>query len=193
MSQKIKLVLGISGLILLICAATIAYNTLGKMANRNSENMLARAAGDASDSGENKLKAPDFNITDWDGNNIKFSDITARNKPIVLNFWASWCPPCKIEMPDFDRVYKELGGEIEFVMLDLTDGQRETVETGKRYIQDEGFSFPVFFDTGQEGAYLYGIRSIPTTVFIDKDGYVITGVMGAIDEGTLRAGIDYIR
>jgi len=78
-------------------------------------------------------------------------------------------------------------------MIDLVDGFQETVEKGAQYIRDNGYSFPVYFDTRQEGAYTYGIRAIPTTLFIDKDGYIITGAQGAINESTLRRGIEFIR
>ena len=92
-------------------------------------------------------------------------------------------------MPEFDKVYKELGSEVQFMMVNLADGQRETVHKGKQYINEQQFSFPVFFDTSQEGSYTYGIRAIPTTLFIDQDGYLVTGAQGAIDEATLRRGI----
>jgi peroxiredoxin len=77
--------------------------------------------------------------------------------------------------------------------VDLVDGQRETKETGAQYIEEQGFSFPVYFDVEQEAASAYGILSIPTTLFIDKDGYIVTGVQGAIDAKTLRKGIDLIK
>ena len=62
------------------------------------------------------------------------------DKPVVLNFWASWCPPCKEEMPDFNEVYGEVGEEIAFMMVDLVDG-RETIETGTQYITEKGLLF----------------------------------------------------
>ena len=142
---------------------------------------------------EDKQAAPDFAMSDWDGNDIKLSDIIANGKPIVLNFWASWCPPCKSEMPEFEKVFLELGDDVQFIMLDLTDGQRETVKDGVKYIEEQGFSFPVFFDTNQEGANTYGIRSIPTSLFIDKDGYLVAGAEGAINEEILRKAIDMIK
>ncbi len=139
---------------------------------------------------QERIKAPDFTVVDADGKDVKLSDM--KGKPVVLNFWASWCPPCKAEMPEFDKVFGELGGDIVFMMVDMTDGERETAETGAEYVREQGFSFPVYFDTSQEAAYAYGVRSIPTTVFIDGEGYVVTGAEGQIDEGTLRTGIGMI-
>ena len=140
---------------------------------------------------EPSIKAPDFTVYDSEGNAVKLSDMLG--KPVVLNFWASWCPPCKAEMPHFDEVNAELGGEIQFMMVDLVDGVRETVEVGLAYIEEQGYSFPVFFDSDGEGGSTYGIRSIPTTFFIDKEGNIVTGMQGAIDEITLREGIELIR
>lgn len=144
-----------------------------------------------SESEENKTKAPDFTMYDSDGNPLNLSDL--EGKPIVLNFWASWCPPCKSEMPYFDTVYLEMGDEIQFLMVDLVDGNRETIEKGMDFTDGEGFSFPVYFDTTNEAANVYGVRSIPTTYFIDKEGYIVTGAQGAIDEDTLRKGITFIQ
>jgi hypothetical protein len=96
-------------------------------------------------------------------------------------------------MPDFNKVYLELGNEVQFMMVDLVDGQRETVAIGTKYIKDNNFSFPVFFDVNREASYTYGIRSIPTTLFINKEGYIVTAAQGAIDEHTLRRGIALIR
>jgi thiol-disulfide isomerase/thioredoxin len=189
MSQKLKLGLGLAGFILLIVIATVAYNRFSSIVRPGEDIALAEEQGDISDS--KKIKAPDFTMTDRSGNNFLLSDI-GGGKPIVLNFWASWCPPCKVEMPEFNKIYKETGDEVQFIMLDLTDGQRETVQKGIQYVEEQGFSFPVYFDTVQEGAYFYGIRAIPTTLFIDRDGYVVTGAQGAINEQTLRRGIELI-
>jgi thiol-disulfide isomerase/thioredoxin len=190
MEKRIKLAIGISGFILLIAGAAFAYNFLSGRVKQNDRIALATEQGSVSD--PTRQKAPDFTALDQNGSAVKLSDIIAEGMPIVLNFWASWCPPCKVEMPYFNKVYLELGAEIKFMMVDLTDGQRETVQTGTKYVKDNNFSFPVYFDTKQEAAYNYGIRAIPTTLFIDKEGYIITGVQGAIDEAALRKGIGFI-
>jgi Thiol-disulfide isomerase and thioredoxins len=193
MTQKMKLILGIALLAVIIAGATVVYKTLGNQISPKNDIGLAESDGSISESDSQKQEAPDFTMTDSSGNSVSLSEIIAKGKPIVLNFWASWCPPCKDEMPEFDIVYKELGDEIQFMMVDVTDGQRETVEMGTNYVKEQGFSFPVYFDTAQDGAYTYGINSIPTTLFIDNDGYIITGVQGRIDEKTLRKAIDMIR
>ena len=192
MKQKLKIVIGVSAFALLLCAAAIAYNAIGRQVKPDNEMLLAND-GDTENSAANKQKAPDFGMVDRNGNNVTLSGIIAGGKPVIVNFWASWCPPCKVEMPDFNKVYLEIGDEINFVMVDLTDGRQETVQLGMKYVDDNNFSFPVYFDTRQEGAYAYGIRAIPTTLFIDREGYVAAGIQGAIDEETLRKGIELIQ
>jgi len=183
MTKNHKTILSIAGFILLIVTAVFSYNALS--------GQLAPVPSDSSGEYADKEKASDFTMLDQDGNSFKLSEM--EGKPIVLNFWASWCPPCKIEMPDFENVYQELGDEIQFMMINMTDGQRETVNNANKFISAEGYTFPVYFDTMHEGMSAYGIRSIPTTFFIDKDGYIATSYIGLIDELTLRQGIDMIK
>lgn len=137
-----------------------------------------------------KVEAPDFTVENADGEEVKFSDYVG--KPIVLNFWASWCSPCKSEMPEFNEAWEELDGEVQFLMVNMTDGARETVDTAKEYVEGQGFSFPVFFDTGSEAAMAYSAYSLPTTYFIDAEGYVVARAVGAIDGDTLQKGLDLI-
>ena len=186
MKQKLKLIIGITGFILLIGIAVVAYNMLSEQVRPDAVMVTQARTG-------RERRAMDFGMTDWDGNNIRLSNFIARGTPIVINFWASWCPPCVIEMPDFDRVYEDLEGEVQFIMLNLTDGMRETVEIGKRFIEEHNFSFPVLFDTRQEGARAYGIRSIPTSLFINRDGFIVDEVIGMIDEQNLRRRIALIQ
>ena len=95
-------------------------------------------------------------------------------------------------MPDFEAVYKERGDEIHFVMVNLTDGDRETVDTGSAYIEDQGYTFPVYFDSDLSAANNYQVYSVPTTYFLDADGFAVARASGAIDAETLEYGISMI-
>lgn len=134
--------------------------------------------------------APDFTVYDAAGEKHKLSDF--KGKPVVLNFWASWCTYCREEMPLFEEAYKSFGSTVQFMMIDAVDGQRETLETGKAYVQKNGLSFPVFYDTSLEAVSGYGIQAYPDTFFIDKDGNLAASVVGRIDPATLKQNIELI-
>ena len=134
--------------------------------------------------------APDFSMFDIDGNEIKLSDF--RGKPVILNFWASWCGPCKMEMPDLEKAYQEYGDRIQFMLVDLTDGSQETVEKASAFIKEQGYTFPVFYDTAMEGAYTYGVSGIPVTYFINAEGVFVAYYQGAMTADILQQGMDML-
>jgi len=182
MNKKARTLIGLILFVVFLAGAYLAYEKLSE----------ARKPQNGTDvSTKETIPAPDFTVYDAEGKAVRLSDF--KGKPVVLNFWASWCPPCKSEMPHFNTVYADVKNDIVFLMVDLVDGQRETQAKGQQYVQEQGFSFPVYFDTKQSAADTYGIASIPTTIFIDAAGNAVTGYQGAIDEQTLRAAIDLIR
>ena len=134
--------------------------------------------------------APDFTVVDAEGNEVQLSQL--RGKPVVLNFWASWCPPCKAEMPDFEIMYQKYGKDVQFMMVDLTDGQSETLEKAKQHIADNGYTFPVYFDTMLDAANTYGIQSIPQSFFISAEGTLVTYAMGMISGEQLETCIQML-
>ena len=139
---------------------------------------------------QNPNQALDFTVQDWEGNMVKLSDFFG--KPIVLNFWASWCPPCKAELPDFDDACKKYDGEVVFLMVNMTDNQMETVEVAKDFIKTYGYDFPVYFDVSYEAAMVYGVRSIPQTYFINAEGEAVATATGMISAAQLEQGIGMI-
>ena len=172
-------------LVVLIGGASILYGKL-------SGEMLPpdQMAASTEDAEPEKVAAPDFTVYDGTGTEGRLSDYVG--KPIVLNFWASWCGPCQSEMPEFDAAYEELGEDIHFLMVNMTDGSRETVETATAFIEEAGYSFPVLYDTESDAAISYQAYSLPTTYFIDAEGYMIARATGALDADTLQQGIDMI-
>ena len=181
MSNKNRTILGGIMLIVFLVGAYLIYGVFG------GQDEFIPEGND----NQTKTMSLDFTVQDLDGNSIKLSDF--YGKPIVLNFWASWCPPCKSEMPEFDQAYKELNGEVQFLMINQTDGDRETIETGSEYVKSEGFTFPVYYDTNLEAAYVYNVTAIPTTFFIDKEGYIISQVKGAMTKEILMDNIGKIK
>lgn len=138
----------------------------------------------------NVNKAPDFTVYTIAGDEVHLSDFVG--KPVILNFWASWCGPCKSEMPLFQEMYDTYGEEIAFVVVNLTDGYSETVETAQAYIDEAGYTFPVYFDTDQDAAYTYYVMSIPTTYFIDAEGNMIAYGQGALSEESFKQGLSML-
>ena len=194
-SKKTVLILVLAFAVLMV-GASVLYNNLGAdlAPSQLATQPPATEAPDATEvPGQTqpaRQKAPDFTVYDVDDNEVKLSDYFG--KPIVLNFWASWCGPCKSEMPDFNEKYQELGEDIQFLMINMTDGDRETVEIASEFVAGLGYSFPVFYDTAQHAAMVYGVYSLPTTLFIDAEGYMVAYAAGAIDGDTLLRGIDMI-
>ncbi|MBO4950510.1 MAG: TlpA family protein disulfide reductase [Clostridia bacterium] len=123
---------------------------------------------------------PDVEFYDADGNAVMLSDFF--DKPLVLNFWATWCGPCKSEMPGFDRLYDKYKDKVNFVMLNVSDSE----ETVADFIKENGFGFPVYFDKTQIASYTFGASSIPLTFVMYKGGEIYGYQMGVLPEEALE-------
>jgi len=118
--------------------------------------------------------APDFQLQNLAGQSITLSDF--RGKPVVLNFWATWCGPCAFEMPYIQEIYDERSSE-GLVVLAINWG--ESASQVEQFMQNHNLSIPVLLDTKKVVAQKYNIRAFPTTFFIDKDGIIQDKVIGA--------------
>lgn len=140
---------------------------------------------------ESDIKAVDFTVYDENGNEVTL--LEHLGKPIVLNFWATWCGPCKSELPAFDALYQQFGDEITFMMVNLTDGQQETLQGVQDFLQKNGYTFPVYYDTTLQASTIYGAYSIPLTLFISSDGYLEAYQLGAMSEELLRSVLETLK
>lgn len=114
---------------------------------------------------DDRFASYNFNIESLEGELVSFQ--TFEGKPVFINFWATWCPPCIAEMPDIHGLYEETSKDVQFVMLSLDQDE----EKAKRFIEERGFKFPVYFlRSGLPSSY--ETHAIPTTYLLDKDGKI---------------------
>lgn len=149
-----------------------------------SEN-TAQTEGQQAPAKTNLMKDFDFELEDLQGNKVSLSDF--KGKKVFLNFWATWCPPCKAEMPDIEKYYQETKGT-DIVILAVNVGDdKNTVES---FIRDKGYNFKVLLDTTGEVSQLYQVAGIPTSYFIDTEGYLDDGAEGAISLESMKEFVD---
>ncbi|HIT06787.1 MAG TPA: TlpA family protein disulfide reductase [Candidatus Scybalocola faecipullorum] len=166
-------------------------NTQGsETVESDSEASSSGESGSSSDDSDSSNPVPEFSMTNADGDSVSISDLTG--KPVIINFWASTCPYCLDEMPHFQDMYDAYSEDINFVMLDIIGFNGETEADGRAYIEAQGYTFPVYYDTESEATYAFGLRSLPMTLFIDKDGNMIAYANGRIDADILQQGIDML-
>lgn len=168
----------------------------GESENESSQGKGAEngeAAGqetDGTDRAEGQLPASiDFTLTDQYGNTHTLSDY--KGKTVFLNFGATWCPPCRAEMPDIQKLYDSFKEERDdsLVILGVAgpdQGRETSVEGIKDFLEENGYTYPVLMDMTGEQFMNYGVSALPTTYMIDKDGNVFGYVSGQISEEIMR-------
>ena len=190
----LKLLIWVLAFAVVIAGASVLYNRFSGEVSLSGIATTPQATeytGEAvSETKSDSSLAPDFTVYDLEGNAHKLSDFLG--KPVLLNFWASWCGPCQMEMPDFQKFYETYGGQVHFVIVNLTDGQQETVESASAFIAEKGYTFPVYYDTDIDAAMKYGVSAVPVSYFIDAEGYFVAWAQGALSSDMLQQGMDLL-
>ena len=140
------------------------------------------------ESEDSEMSAIDFTLYDQYGKKHSLADY--KGKTIFLNFWATWCPPCKAEMPDIQKLYESYGDDEEVAILGVAAPNigNETDEEGiKTFLKENGYTYPVLMDTEGELFMQYGISSYPTTFMIDKEGNIFGYVSGQLSEDMMKS------
>ena len=177
--KSLILVLSIVALVGVLIGASFLYRKLSEKPELASLELIDKSE---------RPVAPDFTVYDKDGNEVRLSDY--KGTPVVLNFWASWCPPCKEEMPYFQTQYENhKDDDIVFLMVNTIGFNGETVESASSYVEKEGYTFPIVYDLYLETSIAYGVSGVPLTYFINGEGKLIAGVGGSIPETMLEDGI----
>ncbi|MCR8746286.1 cytochrome c biogenesis protein/redoxin [Romboutsia lituseburensis] len=186
----------ISGIILVISGLIMIINGINnkvdfsKIQNENKieNNQSISDSEGKEEAKEEKIKALDFNLYDQYGKEHKLSDY--KGKTIFLNFWATWCPPCREEMPYIEDLYKEYNkNNDEVVILGVASpnlGREGNQEHIKKFLEKENHTFPILFDEGGSLVYQYGINAFPSTFIIDKEGYITQYVPGGMNKETMK-------
>lgn len=128
---------------------------------------------------------PEVRLTDFEGEEFSLNDYEGR--PVVLNFWASWCPFCAAEMPDFETVHRSVADDVAFIGIDQCEScQGGSLEAAKDLARETGVSYRLAEDPNGSVFVAFGGSSMPTTVFIDADGRVVERIGGMLSESQLR-------
>jgi peroxiredoxin len=120
---------------------------------------------------------PDFELITLDGEKMSLSSL--EGKKVILNFWATWCPPCREEMPDMQKIHDEYEGEVVVAAVNLTSSEKN-IDSVKRFVDELGLTFPVLLDEDGKINKQFEVLSYPTSYIINEDGVITTKFAGAM-------------
>ncbi|MEA5027176.1 MAG: TlpA disulfide reductase family protein [Erysipelotrichaceae bacterium] len=181
--RKRKIIIYVIVLVGFVVINKIAYDYLDK--NYVPDSQIVEETAETDGESTDPTPAVDFTVKDTAGKDVKLSSF--YGKTIILNFWASWCSNCAKQLVIYQNLYADYGEDVVFFMVNVTDGVKETNKSAKEYIDDKGYTFPVYFDEDFEASLAYGATAIPMTYIIDKDGNLAAYGKGTISEESLRS------
>ena len=191
--EKFRKIIGV--LLILIGVGIIGTVAYKKIVTSQKQNELLEAFESQLAEGDNENTeemAIDFTLKDQYGNEHTLSEY--KGKTIFLNFWATWCPPCRGEMPEIEEIYNEYGkNNDDIIILGVAApnlGREGSEEEIANFLSDNNYTFPVVMDFGGELVYKYNISGFPTTFIINEDGEIIHKVVGAMDKESMKEIIE---
>ena len=165
-----KIILGLSAIILIGIYFFLSNNHVHK------ENKEGVTTG---------MTAPVITVKDLTGKDVMLN-AAKEKKVLVLNFWATWCPPCQEEMPELEQFYKKYGNKVQFVAIDV----QESPETINQFFKDNGYTYPAYTDLSGNISQIFNITGIPTTIVIDTEGTIIERITGGTSFSELESIIN---
>ncbi len=187
MTKKVFGLLIVSVMIAIVIAGFVKKN-IDQEESFSNEQRGVDLVGVAAKEGLNQGElAPDFELTRLSGEKVRLSEL--KGKKVIINFWATWCPPCKAEMPHMQNYYENHAEEnnVEILAVNLTSGDR--VKNVEEFVKDYGLTFPIPMDTEGKVGQMYQAVTIPTSYMIDTTGHIQNKIVGPMDENMM---IDFI-
>lgn len=173
MSNKILI-----GGVVLVAVGLLIFSQFGNNNSTSTANQNLHGASVAGVAAKNST--PDFTLQKLDGGTITLSEFRGK-KPVVVDFWASWCPNCRRDMPNLNRFYEKYKDKVEVIGVNL----QEKDSTVRDFISSRGISFPIALDPYGQASNAFGIRYTNTHFLIDKDGNLVRTIPGDISESDI--------
>lgn len=187
-NKKVLLIFFTPVILLAALTGCTGNNNIDATSEQTAEMISQTAASSELSEAISGEKAADFTVLDDNENEITLSQ--SFGKPTVIHFWSTKQKACKTELEFFNEIYPEYEGEVNFMIIHLTDRESENMFHAKAFMLENGYTFPVYYDLNGEAKKAYGVKGKPLTVFIDKNGSVFETFDGEITKPLLKGYIE---